>query len=105
MKLSLKKRISGDRTFSAGMAMIFPLIIGTIVSLLSLSIIAILDNSELKNLDLWLTMAAHFIFLICFCQINFLLFRKARTLKCKLLSSIIFIAISVPLVSVLVTQL
>lgn len=52
MKLSLKKRISGDRTFSAGMAMIFPLIIGTIVSLLSLSIIAILDNSELKNLDL-----------------------------------------------------
>lgn len=105
MKLSLKKRISGDRTFSAGMAMIFPLIIGTIVSLLSLSIIAILDSSELKNLDLWLTMAAHFIFLIWFCQINFMLFRKARTLKCKLLSSIIFIAISVPLLSVLVTQL
>lgn len=50
-------------------------------------------------------MAAHFIFLICFCQINFMLFRKARTLKFKLLSSIIFIVISAPLLSVLVTQL
>lgn len=105
MKLPLKKRISGYRTFSAGMAMVFSLIIGTIVSLLSITIIAILDSNELKNLDLWLTVAAHFIFLIWFYQMNFLIFKKSSTLKGKLLSSIIFIAITIPVVSFLVTEL